>query len=49
MEKIWLKSYEEGIPEFIDVTRYQTIIDVFQKSVAQYGERDNLPHIYKTY
>ncbi|MBR6876752.1 MAG: AMP-binding protein [Neisseriaceae bacterium] len=39
MEKIWLKSYEEGIPEFIDVTRYQSIIDVFQKSVAQYGER----------
>lgn len=39
MEKIWLKSYEEGVPEHIDITRYQSVVDVFQKSVAQYGER----------
>ncbi|WP_107687687.1 AMP-binding protein [Neisseria wadsworthii] len=36
MEKIWLQSYEKGIDAEIDATRYQSIIDVFEQSVAKF-------------
>ncbi|MDO5356369.1 MAG: AMP-binding protein [Conchiformibius sp.] len=39
MEKIWLNSYETGVCAEIDETRYQSIVDVFRQSVAQYGDR----------
>lgn len=38
MEKIWLQSYEEGVRAEIDLTHYRSLVDLFEKSVAQYGE-----------
>ena len=39
MEKIWLKSYQAGVPAEIDVNEFRSIGDLFEKSVKQYGRR----------
>ncbi len=38
MQKPWLKSYPEGIPEFIDVDKYASVADIFDKSVCKYAD-----------
>jgi long-chain acyl-CoA synthetase len=39
MEKIWLKHYPAGVPAEIDPNKYQSIRDLFDESVASFGER----------
>ena len=39
MEKIWLQHYPEGVPADIDPDKYQSIRDLFEESVASFGER----------
>ena len=39
MEKIWLKHYPAGVPAEIDANKYQSIRDLFEESVASFGER----------
>ena len=39
MEKVWLKSYPEGVPEFIDTNEYKSLADLFDKSIASFKER----------
>ncbi|RUO59528.1 long-chain-fatty-acid--CoA ligase FadD [Pseudidiomarina insulisalsae] len=39
MEKIWLKRYPAGVPEEIDPNHFNSLVDIFEKSVASYGER----------
>lgn len=39
MEKIWLNSYETGVAHEIDITRYRSVVDVFDQSVARYSEQ----------
>ena len=39
MEKIWLKHYPAGVPADIDPNKYQSIRDLFEESVANFGER----------
>ncbi len=39
MEKIWLQSYEEGVPSEVDLNEHQSLIDLFEKSVARYPKR----------
>ena len=39
MEKIWLKSYQTGVPAEIDVNEFRSIGDLFEKSVKLYGPR----------
>ena len=34
MEKIWLSQYDEGVPEYADVTAYSSISAVFNESAA---------------
>ncbi len=48
MEKPWLQSYETGVAHEIDITRYQSIIDVFQKSVAKFGEKPAFQNMGKS-
>jgi len=38
MQKIWLKSYQENVPETIDCARYQSIVDLFEQSIERYRE-----------
>ena len=39
MEKIWLKHYPAGVPAEIDSGKYQSIRDLFDESVANFGDR----------
>jgi long-chain acyl-CoA synthetase len=39
MEKIWLKHYPAGVPAEIDANKYESIRDLFEESVASFGER----------
>ncbi len=38
MEKPWLKEYPEGMPEFIDVDRYGSLVEIFDEAVNRFGE-----------
>lgn len=40
MEKIWLKSYEEGVPAKIDVNEHQSLNEVFRLGVEKYGPNE---------
>ncbi len=39
MEKVWLKSYPKGVPEFIDTSEYKSLSDCFEKSIAAFKDR----------
>ena len=39
MTKPWLQSYPEGVPEEIDFGGYNSILDIFEQSCADYRER----------
>jgi len=39
MEKIWLKSYPEGIPAEIDLATYTSVADLFAQGVAKYRDK----------
>ncbi|MBI2306552.1 MAG: long-chain-fatty-acid--CoA ligase FadD [Rhodocyclales bacterium] len=43
MEKIWLKSYPDGIPAEIDINTYKSVADLFEQGVAKY--RDKVAYI----
>ena len=38
MDKIWLKSYDPGIPAEVDINAYQSVNEVFENSVRNYGD-----------
>ncbi len=49
MQKHWLNSYPEGVPEEIDPDTYQSIIEVFDESVAKYPNNpafENMGTVY---
>jgi len=48
MERIWLKSYPPGVPAEIDYRGYRSLGDLFEKSVAQYRDRDAFHCMGKT-
>jgi acyl-CoA synthetase (AMP-forming)/AMP-acid ligase II len=39
VEKIWLKSYQQGVPAEVDLNEFQSLGELFEKSVAQHRER----------
>jgi long-chain acyl-CoA synthetase len=39
MNKIWLQSYQEGVPSEIDLNEFQSLGDMFEKSVAKYRDK----------
>ncbi len=39
MEKIWLKHYPAGVPADIDANKYQSIRDLFEECVSNFGAR----------
>ena len=48
MEKIWLKDYPKGVPSEIDVNEYASVREVFEESVAKYGDRSSYTCMGKT-
>ena len=39
MDKPWLKNYPEGVPEEIDLSRYSSILDIYDASIEAYADR----------
>lgn len=48
MEKVWLSQYDEGVPEFANVTAYSSITAVFNESAAKYSARPGFTNMGKT-
>ncbi len=40
MDRIWLKSYPEGVPAEIDVTQYRSLVHLLEDSFAKFASRD---------
>jgi long-chain acyl-CoA synthetase len=38
-DRIWLKSYPEGVPADIDPSRYSSMVQMFEESFARFGDR----------
>jgi len=39
VEKPWLNSYPEGVPEHIDLDRYSSILDIYDASLQSFADR----------
>ncbi|MDH5629268.1 MAG: long-chain-fatty-acid--CoA ligase FadD [Gammaproteobacteria bacterium] len=39
MKKVWLDSYPEGVPHEVEYDQYSSVLDIFEESVAQYGDK----------
>ncbi|MCL4113039.1 UNVERIFIED_CONTAM: hypothetical protein GTU68_049961, partial [Idotea baltica] len=39
VEKVWLKNYPKGVPEFIDTSEYDSLADLFDKSITAFNDR----------
>jgi len=39
VEKIWLSSYQKGVPAEINLSEFRSLGELFEKSVAQYRDR----------
>ena len=39
VDRIWQKSYAEGIPFEIDTSAYGSIVDLYKESIENYGDR----------
>lgn len=48
MEKIWLKNYPPGVPEFIDTNEYKSIGDLFHQSIAAFRDRPSYSNLGTT-
>ena len=40
MEKIWLKSYPEGVPAEIDYTQYRSLAHLLEESFRKFASRN---------
>jgi len=40
MEKIWLKSYPEGVPAEIDVNQYHSVTHLLEEAFSKYADRN---------
>ncbi|MGQ7115890.1 hypothetical protein ACUOFC_64405, partial [Escherichia sp. TWPC-MK] len=56
MKKVWLNRYPADVPTEINPDRYQSLVDMFEQSVARYADQPAffqlaeghyLPHIHK--
>ena len=48
MEKLWLKSYEQGVNPEIDISKYSSISDVFRQSVEKFADKPAFQNMGKT-
>jgi long-chain acyl-CoA synthetase len=48
MERIWLASYPPGVPAEIDPREYASLVELFEKSIAQFGDRPAFTNMGKS-
>ncbi len=46
--KPWLSNYTEGVPEFIDISEFDSIVDVLEQTVARFADRPAYSNMGKT-
>ena len=39
MEKIWLKNYPAGVPAEIDLSQYQSLMDIYDEAIKKFSHR----------
>ncbi len=39
MEKIWFQNYPEGSEKFLNASKYESILDMFDKAVREHQDR----------
>jgi len=39
VERIWLQSYQQGVPAEVDLSEFQSLGELFERSVGQYRDR----------
>lgn len=40
MDRVWTRSYPEGVPHEVDLERYGTLVELLEESFAKYADRD---------
>ena len=48
MDRIWLKSYPRGVPTQIDTRQYGSLVELFEKSIRDFGDRPAFTCMGKT-
>ena len=48
MDRIWLKSYPRGVPTEIDTRQYDSLVELFEKSIRDFGDRPAFTCMGKT-
>ena len=48
MDRIWLKSYPAGVPADIDIRQYNSLVELFEKSIREYRDRPAFTCMGKT-
>ena len=48
MDRIWLKSYPEGVPADIDPGQYRSLIELFDANIASFRDRPAFTNMGKT-
>ncbi len=48
MEKIWLKSYQPGVPAVVDINEYSSIVDLLESSFQKYADNPSFHNMGKT-
>src|SRR5919201_647792 len=48
MERIWLASYPPGVPAEIDIRQYRSLVELFENSIREFGDRPAFTSMGKT-
>jgi long-chain acyl-CoA synthetase len=48
MERVWLKSYPQGVPADIDPREYGSLVELLEQSIRNFGERPAYTNMGKT-
>ena len=48
MQRIWLKSYPPGVPAAIEPREYGSLVELFEKSIREFGDRPAFTNMGKT-
>ncbi|PCI19277.1 MAG: long-chain-fatty-acid--CoA ligase [Piscirickettsiaceae bacterium] len=47
MDRPWLNSYPEGINADIDINKYSSVVEIFEKSVKEFGDKPSFSNFGK--
>ncbi|MEO1963405.1 MAG: AMP-binding protein [Cycloclasticus sp.] len=48
MDRPWLNSYPKGVSTDIDISKYSSVVEIFEKSVKEFGDKPSFSNFGKT-